>query len=215
MVMRVSPKSELSSAQFVAAMEHSPIGTALVGLDGQWIWTNIAIRSILGYSQEELSCLTFQDLTHPDDLYTDLDQAEKLISGEGSAYQMEKRYFRKDGSLVWCLLAVSLVRDEEGAPDYFISKIQDISERKAMELERAALTERLTLATKAGGVGVWEWDLVRGTMIWDERMFQLYGLDPVLGAPSNDRYLAAIHPDDRQRVQTNIAGCDGQRSTGI
>ena len=203
--MRVSPNSELSSAQFVAAMEHSPIGTALVGLDGEWIWTNIAIRAILGYSEEELGRLTFQNLTHPDDLFADVDQAEKLISGEGSAYQMEKRYFRKDGSLVWCLLAVSLVRDEQGAPNYFISKIQDISERKAMELERAALTERLTLATKAGGVGVWEWDLVRGTMIWDDRMFQLYGLDPMLGAPSNDRYMAAIALDDRERVKGNIS----------
>ena len=202
--MRISPKSELSSAQFVAAMEHSPIGTALVGLDGQWIWTNIAIRSILGYSHDELNRLTFQDLTHPDDLHTDLVQAEKLISGDGSAYQMEKRYIRKDGSLVWCLLAVSLVRDEQGAPNYFISKIQDISERKANELERAALTERLTLATKAGGVGVWEWDMVQNVMIWDERMFQLYGIDPASGAPDFAAYIATIHPDHRQKIRALI-----------
>ncbi len=203
--MRISPKSELSSAQFVAAMEHSPIGTALVGLDGQWIWTNIAIRSILGYSHDELDRLTFQDLTHPDDLSADLDQAGKLISGEGSAYQMEKRYIRKDGTLVWCLLAVSLVRDEHGAPNYFISKIQDISERKANELERAALTERLTLATQAGGIGVWEWDIATDALIWDARMFDLYGIDPST-KPDYQAFLNAVDPAHRERVDGLLQG---------
>ncbi|MEO7411616.1 MAG: PAS domain S-box protein [Sphingomicrobium sp.] len=197
--MRISPTSELSSAQFVAAMEHSPIGTALVGLDGHWIWTNIAIRDILGYSRDELNQMTFQQLTHADDVEADVAQAEKLISGEGSAYQMEKRYLRKDGNYVWCLLAVSLVRGEDGTPEYFISKIQDISERKAMDLERAALTERLTLATQAGRIGVWEWDIATDALLWDARMFELYGIDPA-SKPDYQIFLNAIDFDHRERV---------------
>ena len=210
--MRISRTSELSSAQFVAAMEHSPIGTALVGLDGRWIWTNIVIRDILGYSHDELNQLTFQQLTHADDLAADLEQAEKLISGNGTAYQMEKRYIRKDGSTVWCLLAVSLVRGVDGAADYFISNVQDIGERKAYEIERAALTERLTLATQAGGIGVWEWDVVTNGLIWDDRMFELYGIDPQT-TPDYSVFLAAVAPDHRDRIdallQAAVAGPSG------
>ena len=197
----LQPGSGLSSAQFAAAMEHSPIGIAIVGLGGQWLWTNISIRKTLGYSREELESLTFQDITHPDDLALDLDHVRSLIEGHGTAYQMEKRYLHGDGHHVWCLLSVSIVRGEDGAPDYFISKVQDIDQRKADEIERAKLAERLTLATRAGGVGVWEWDIVGGKMIWDARMFQLYGMEPSSGAPDFDEYLAAIHADDRQRVE--------------
>ncbi len=203
--MNKAPKSAFSAAQFAVAMQHSPIGTAIVGLDGQWLWTNIAICGILGFSSDELQRLTFQDITHPDDLSSDLDRAQGLMAGRGDAYQIEKRYRRRDGSFVWCLLSVSIVRNGSGTPEYFIAKVQDISERKANELQLAALTERLTLATRAGGVGVWEWDLISGVMIWDARMFQLYGLEPVERAPDFGRFLAAIHPDDRIRVRDMVA----------
>ena len=111
----------------MAAMEHSPIGTALVGLDGQWLWTNHALRDTLGYDSEELERLSFQDITFPDDLNKDLDQVKRLIAGDGAAYQMEKRYYRKDGSIVWCSLSVSIVRDERGADECFISIVPFLS----------------------------------------------------------------------------------------
>ena len=155
-------------------MEHSAIGTALVSLDGRWLWTNKAISDSLGYQADELKVLTFQDLTHPDDLNADLEQVAALLDGRGSGYQMEKRYICKDGSHVSMLLTVSLVRTADGRPAYFISQIQDITDRKANEAHREALTERLTLATKAGGIGVWEWDLITDELIWDPRMFELY-----------------------------------------
>ena len=197
--------SELSGAWFMAAMEHSPIGTALVGLDGRWLWTNHALRDTLSYGRAELERLSFQDITHPDDLNKDLNHVERLIAGDGIAYQMEKRYFRKNGSTVWCLLSVSIVRDAQGMGECFISKVQDIDRRKAVELEHAALTERLTLATQAGGVGVWEWDIATNALIWDTRMFELYDIDPSI-KPDYTIFLNAVAPEHRERVDGLLQG---------
>ena len=195
----------LNGAWFMAAMEHSPIGTALVGLDGRWLWTNQALQDTLGYDHEELEQLSFQDITFPDDLDKDLEQVERLIAGDGPAYQMEKRYYRKDGSIVWCLLSVSVVRNCSGAAECFISIVQDISERRAVEQEHSALTERLTLATQAGGIGVWEWDIATGAMICDARMFELYGL-PMSDAPDYKSLMAAIDAGHRERIEAMLLG---------
>jgi len=88
---------------------------------------------IVGYSREELQGLTFQNITHPDDLGPDVESARRLLAGEIAEFSMEKRYLRKDGSAVWINLTVSLVRDCAGAPKYFISVSEDISERKQAE----------------------------------------------------------------------------------
>ncbi|HEU0043132.1 PAS domain S-box protein [Sphingomonas sp.] len=199
------PDSHLSGEQFVAAMEHSPIGTALVALDGGWLWTNIALRSLLGYKATELEEMSFHAITYPDDLTSDLEHLKQLLDGKTAAYQMEKRYLRKDGLPLWCLLTVSLVRDVDSEPDYFISTIQDISERKADEAERALLIERLALATRAGGVGVWEWDLATNGLIWNEHMFELYGLDRATVAPCYEVFLSAVSRDHRDRVAQELA----------
>ena len=212
MKLGMATGSELNGAWFMAAMEHSPIGTALVGLDGRWLWTNHALRGTLGYGRKELERRSFQDITHPDDLNKDLNNVERLIAGDGTAYQMEKRYFRKDGSTVWCLLSVSIVRDAQGTGECFISKVQDIDRRKAVEIEHAALTERLTLATQAGGIGVWEWDIATNALIWDARMFELYDIDPSI-KPDYAIFLNSVYPDHRDRVdallQGAVAGSNG------
>lgn len=98
-----------SETRFRNAMEYSAIGMALVGTEGQWLQSNKALCQFLGYSQEELRALTFQQLTWPEDLNKDLQHVEKLISGEINTYSMEKRYYNRHGDVVWALLAVSLV----------------------------------------------------------------------------------------------------------
>ncbi|MFN8162054.1 MAG: diguanylate cyclase [Solirubrobacterales bacterium] len=128
-------ESELRESQehFELAFEGAPIGMALIGLDGSWLKFNRRVLDITGYSAEELSTKTFQDITHPDDLEADLEHIRELLDGEIDRYQMEKRYYRADGSIVWIMLSVSLVHDAEGEPVHFISQIEDITERRKME----------------------------------------------------------------------------------
>ena len=130
-------EEELREAEqrFRATFEQAAVGIAHVGLDGKWLLVNERLCQITGYSKEELAALTFQDITHPDDLETDLRLARKIIAGEVEIYSIEKRYIRKDRSIVWVDLTVSLLRDRRGKPKYFISVVEDISPRRAAEIE--------------------------------------------------------------------------------
>ncbi len=113
---------------------------ALVSPDGKWLRVNRSVCEITGFTEEELLQGSFQDITHPDDLDLDMANVGKMLAGEIDAYQMEKRYYHKKGAIVWALLSVSLVRDAEEQPRFFISQIQDITSRKESErqLEAAA-----------------------------------------------------------------------------
>jgi PAS domain S-box-containing protein len=122
-----------SQKRFEGAFKHSAIGMAIISLKGDWLKVNERICKIVGYTEEELLTKTFQDITHPDDLDADLNHVKELIDSKRESYQMEKRYFHKDGHTVWVLLSVSLVRDLAGKPLYFISQIDDISFRKKAE----------------------------------------------------------------------------------
>ncbi|MEQ2008927.1 MAG: PAS domain S-box protein [Limisphaerales bacterium] len=122
-----------SEQRFRGTFEQAAVGVAHIGLDGRWLRVNNWVCDIVGYSREELMTRTFQDITHPDDLAPDLEFVRRMLTGEIPNYGMDKRYFHKDGSIVWIRLTVSLVRAPGGAPKYFISIIQDIRARKAAE----------------------------------------------------------------------------------
>src|ERR1700722_4502061 len=119
--------------RFRSAFEFAAIGMALVALDGRWMQVNPSMLEILGYSEAEMLATNFQAVTHPDDLNADLEFVRRLIAGEMRTYQMTKRYFHKDGHVVWVMLSVSVVRGDVGEPLYFISQVQDITERKRAE----------------------------------------------------------------------------------
>ena len=141
--LKAEEKLQESQERFRAAFESSGIGMALVRPDGQWLQANAALCRIVGYSEEELLRKTFQDITYPEDLDADLAQVRRLLAGEFPHYVMEKRYFHKDGHVVWVLLTVSLVRNAQGVPLYFVSQIEDISVRKTMDLKLQQKIEEL------------------------------------------------------------------------
>ena len=194
----------LDTALFSQALEHSAIGTALVGLDGRWLSVNAALRMFLGYSAAELSTLTFQDLTHGEDLNADLEQLQALLAGDISSYQMEKRYLSKARQVIYAELTVSLVRDDKGAPLFFISHVQDIGLRKAEQLERLRLTDRATLAVQAAQIGIFEWDLITHDLAWSPEMFDLFRIDPPSGPLDFTFFSRNIHADDHARLQAEI-----------
>lgn len=124
-----------SEKRFHSAFDFAAIGMALVSLDGHWLKVNESLCQITGYSQEELLQIDFQKITYPDDLETDLQHVKQLLAGEITTYQMEKRYIKKNGDIVWILLSASLLRDANNNPLYFISQIQNIDARKRAEQE--------------------------------------------------------------------------------
>ncbi|MBS2035611.1 PAS domain S-box protein [bacterium] len=125
------------------AFKHAPIGKALVSPDGRWMKVNASLCALLGYEEQELLQLTFQSITHPEDLDADLGFVQQMLDGDISTYRMEKRYLHKQGHQIPVLLAVSLVRDSQNRPLYFISQILDISQQKSYESQlQAALREK-------------------------------------------------------------------------
>ena len=138
-----------SQERFSSAFGDAPIGMALAGTDGRWLQVNRALCEIVGYSERELLATNFQAITHPDDLEADLGLMQKTLAGEIRTYQMEKRYCHKQGHIVWILLHVSLVRDPQETPLYFIAQIQDITERKRTQEELEEAKELADVANRA------------------------------------------------------------------
>jgi PAS domain S-box-containing protein len=135
-----------SEQRFRGAFQYSAMGMALVSPGGEWLQVNRALCDLLGYDEIELKRITFQDITHPDDLATNIGYMTDVLEGRRTHYHMEKRYFHKRGSVVWVLLSVSVVRDEQGTPLHFVSLLQDITERKlAQAALEASLAEKETL----------------------------------------------------------------------
>jgi diguanylate cyclase (GGDEF)-like protein/PAS domain S-box-containing protein len=126
---------EESEEKFRSIFEQAAMGIALVGPDGSWLEVNDKICEIVDYSKDELLCLTFQDITFTDDLQADLDFMQQLLDGAIDHYSMEKRYIKKSGELTWIELTVSLTRNLDGSPKYFVSVVEDISLRKQYEEE--------------------------------------------------------------------------------
>lgn len=124
-----------SEQRFRATFEQAAVGIAHVGLDGAWLRVNNVLCEITGYSRAELLNLSFQDISHPDDLDADLQNVSKLLAGEIETYSMEKRYIRKDGAPTWINLTGSVVRNPTGAPQYFIAVIADINDKVLVRSE--------------------------------------------------------------------------------
>ena len=132
-----------SEERFRSAFDYAAIGKAIISSEGEFLKVNPALCEILGYEESELLQKTFQELTYPDDLDTDLKFVRQILNNEIRTYQMKKRYIHSSGHLVWVLLSVSLVRDDAENPLYFISQIQDISQQEAALCDRQQAQQAL------------------------------------------------------------------------
>ena len=131
---------------------HAPIGQSLGTADGWVVTANPALCEMLGYTEEELLQLHFPTLTHPDDRQLTYEYMRRMASGERPSFDFEKRFIRKDGSIVHVRSSVALVRDAQGKPKYGIGVIQDIGERKRLEAQLAQAQRMETVGQLAGGI---------------------------------------------------------------
>ena len=193
-----------SRERFSSAFEYAAIGMALVSTSGQWLKVNQSVCDLVGYSKEELWSMTFQDITHPEDLDLDLDNLQKMLRREIQNYKIEKRYYHKDGRIVWVLLNVSLVLSKEREPLYFISQIEDITDWKDTQEALKQSEERSRLAASGTGVGIWEWNKLAGHDYVSDIFCQLLGYS---GDELNFQLsgiMQLIHPDYREKVREDI-----------
>ncbi|MEI6947590.1 PAS domain S-box protein [Paraflavisolibacter sp. H34] len=199
-VRRIAEETEQGlKEQFQHTFENAAVGIAHVAPDGSWLLVNNRLCSIIGYSPEELRELTFQDITHPDDIEADLAYARQLLSGKLKSYSMEKRYFHKDGSWVWVSLVVSLVRDSEGQPQYFISVVKDISKRKKAEEALKESEERFRSLADDAPMWVWMADTRAQVFYVNKEELRYLGLSQV-GELGNLHWEQYVHPDDVDRI---------------
>ncbi|RIK40893.1 MAG: hypothetical protein DCC58_13270 [Chloroflexi bacterium] len=184
-----------SEERFRGAFDSASIGMALVSPEGRWLRVNEPLCRMLGYTAEELALLTFQDLTHPDDLMIDLAYVRQVLAGEIPSYQMEKRYLHRSGHIIWGLLSVSLVRDQAGNPLHFISQVQDITERKLVEHQLRESEERFRTLAGAAPIGIFQAD-TRGMCRYVNA-----GWTAITGIEASESvvipWFHPVHPDDR------------------
>ncbi|HWE94924.1 MAG TPA: PAS domain S-box protein [Tepidisphaeraceae bacterium] len=181
-----------SEERFRGTFENAAVGIANVDFEGRWLRVNQRLCDIVGYTREELLQKTFQDITHPDDLPISI---EKFSQFDG-CYSLEKRYIRKDGSLVWVELFESLQRDEAGEPTYAIAMIQDISKRKQLEGELRESEQRWRSLTEALPQLVWT-AMPDGAVDYFSTQWTQH-----TGVPESEllgwQWLKTLHPDDRE-----------------
>jgi len=134
-----------SETRFKSAFDDPALGMIIFSPEGRFLAANPYVCRMLGYSEAELKTKRFVDVTHPEDRELSLRTDREILSGKMPFAWLEKRYLHRDGSLVWVILSSSLIRDKEGRPDYFISHVQDVTEKKRAEEEVKAQGEKLQL----------------------------------------------------------------------
>ena len=193
-----------SEERFRGAFENAAVGIAHHDLEGRFLRVNQKYCEIVGYAREELLGKSWMDTTYPDDRAAGLALAGRMLRGELPCDSLENRYIRKDGTVIWATVTPSIQRDAEGQPDYFISFIQDISERKRLEEELSQAHARLELAVRGSNIGLWEVDMpdgdyATGVTSWINVWEQL-GLEPPADRSPSVVSVDFLHPDDKERV---------------
>ena len=190
--------------RYRATVEHAAVGVSNCTPDGRFMYANRKFCEIIGYTLDELLQTTWQQLTPPGDLEAELSLGQRVRTGQMPAYTMEKRYVRKDGSLVWVSLSGSFVHDAEGQERLGIGVIVDITARKRAEEESRRSQEIFRLVHQIGKVGHWEWNSLTDENKWSPEIQALYGLKPGTFEGTYEAWAKLVHPDDLPRAEEDV-----------
>jgi PAS domain S-box-containing protein len=187
---------------FQDTFEHADVGIAHVAIDGTWLRVNQRLCDMLGYSRKELLATTFGALTHPDDVEENVRALHRMVAGKQDTYAADKRYLRKDGSIVWVHMNVTLIRKEDGTADYNLTVLTDITERKQAEEALAASERFSSRLLDTTPTLVYIYDLVEARNVYvNHEITEFLGYTPeevlAFGSALFDHIL---HPDDAALV---------------
>jgi hypothetical protein len=200
---RVEEALRESEARFRAIFEDAEIGIALVDRQGRCVKTNPALSQMLGYSEAEFSRMAFADFTHPEDRDTDWGLFQELFEHEREYYQMEKRYLRKDGSVIWTRLVVSLIQGTERKPQFAVGMVEDITTRKQVEeaLQQSEEYFRALIENASDIITILN---AEGTIVYESSPFErIFGYAP--GEVISRNAAEFVHPEDLAKVRSAFA----------
>jgi PAS domain S-box-containing protein len=193
-----------SEARYRATFDQAAIGIAHVALDGRWLAVNDRLCAITGYTRDEMLRGRFQDLTHPDDLDDIFAAISDIVRGDRNVFVLEKRYLRKDGAIVWVSLTSAVVRNDDGAPAYLISVIEDVTEDR-----RAALTDaRLAAIVRSSQDAIFSFGQDDIIQTWNSGAEQYFGYraEEIIGHPHAILVPPHKMQESQEAVRSLLAG---------
>jgi PAS domain S-box-containing protein len=195
-----------SEERWRSVFENSAIGVALTDLNGRFLAANYVYQKIVGYTEEELRALCFLDLTQEDSREANWALVTELLEGKQRQFQIEKKYLRKDGSLIWVRNNVSLVAGSESVPRFMMALSEDITERKRAEEALRRSETYLAEGQRLAKTGSWAYNPnTEKAIFWSDEMRRMWGLDPQGSyLPDAEEFLRMVHPEDRDRFNQRI-----------
>jgi len=190
-----------SEERWRSVFENSAIGVALTDLKGRYLATNHVYQAMVGYTEEELRARCFLDVTHEDYRETNWALITELVEGKRRQFQIEKKYRRKDSSLIWVSNNVSLVPGTERVPRFIMALSEDITQRKRAEEALQRSEAYLAEAQKLTHTGSWVWNVRTDALFWSQEVFRIYDYDPEKMAHPTWDFFERVHPDDRPKFE--------------
>ncbi|HEY3371484.1 MAG TPA: PAS domain S-box protein [Prolixibacteraceae bacterium] len=197
-----------SEARFKTIFMEAPIGIVVTdSILGELRQVNARFAEIVGRSIEELTGIQWMAITHPDDIQPNQAKMQGLLSGKCSSFDMQKRYLKPDGTVVWVKMTIIPLNIYPNNHPHNLCMIEDITDKIQNELELIVSRQkveqseyRLKLATASAGLGIWDWDVLSNEQVWDDKMFEFYGIDQNTFAQIEDPWAHGMHPEDQQRA---------------
>jgi two-component system, sensor histidine kinase and response regulator len=209
---------QASEERLRGTFKNAAVGMLVTDVDGRFLEANARFCEFLGYAREELLGHKFIEFMHPDEVAEDLARVGRVLRGEIPSFTRDKRYARKSGAVVWGNITISIIlRHADGTPAHVMGILQDITERKALEVELERGRRRIELALRGSDIAVYQGDFLDANPTnaqWTYfNMWEPLGFD-VAGAPEEleQRKGLAIHPDDEAAVAAQLEAAVQRRS---
>lgn len=189
--------------RYRSIFENAPIGITYMSLDGCFLDVNKEFNKILGYNLEELSLKNFLDITYVEDRKVNQEGALKMNNGEIPLFHMQKRYIHKNGSIVWCNLASTLLHDANGTPLYFINMVTDITDQKQKEEDKLYIENLIEQMGEVAKIGGWSLDIYSNELTWTQEISKIYDID-VVSKGNLDFALRFYTEESKERLEGAI-----------
>ena len=193
-----------SEARFRGAFTQTAVGTAILDADDRYIQVNPALCAMIGYAEDELIGQHTSFIIHPDDHQGSRDYLHEVLASTNHTDTLEQRYLRRDGTVLWGLVSLSVIRDDDGTVRFRVCQVQDITARKEAEMRLSRSEEQLRFAQQVGQIGSWEWDIQTNTVSWSQEWLRIFDVPRMELGRFVETIMARIHVEDRARMRETI-----------